>query len=478
MQKKKQVFTWPLSTLIIVVSFLSVLVILRQVEAAWQEPSYLPEDTNLNTFVFNPLLQSLDLGGKNITGAGNININGSGTFTSLTVGGVPYVPGGGGSSGSDWLINTGASNALYYTTTTASGYVGIGTATPSTKLHIYDINSGPIITLSGLNDKYRGLTIKNESGNEQWFTGADTSNNYVIRRNGTTDYLGVNATSGNVSVAQNLAVGGNLTVTGTINGASGSSSSNNWLINTGASNALYYTTTTASGYVGIGTNAPNKLLHLYSTSPNAELDIQSVSGAGNHWAIYHDASTDQLRFWKSAGSNVLTLAANGRIGVGTTPDNNNMLRISTATVGTVGVYGENSSTDWSFYPSLNPNNIGVKGVASTAVNGGTGVSGTGYFGVKGSGFYGIYGSSSLAGGIGVYGVQGTGAYAAQFDGQILLNGDVRFGSGKNIYITNSNGAPLGTDCPNIIGSGKLYVDNANSRLYVCINGVWKSALLN
>ena len=76
------------------------------------------------------------------------------------------------------------------------------------------------------------------------------------------------------------------------------------------------------GNVGIGTTTPNALAHLYQVSGNnAELDIQSVTGADKHWAIYQDRTTEDLRFWNNTPSgekNVLVLDTNGNIGIGTT----------------------------------------------------------------------------------------------------------------------------------------------------------------
>ena len=67
-----------------------------------------------------------------------------------------------------------------------------------------------------------------------------------------------------------------------------------------------------------GSSAQTKTgnLKLMRTSgANAELDIQSVAGTNNHWAIYHDRSTKQLRFWQ--GDNRLAIRADGKIGIGT-----------------------------------------------------------------------------------------------------------------------------------------------------------------
>jgi hypothetical protein len=417
MQNKRQVFTWPISLLIVVVSFLSVLVVLQQVQAAWVEPNYLPGATNPNSFVFNPLVQDLDLGGQTIIG-------GSAELTALTVGGVPVTGGGGGGgTGNDWVINYGASRALYFTTSTGSGNVGIGTNNPSHRLHILATASNSELDLqtggAAGDGTHWGIYHANSAG--------DTP-----------------------------------------------ASSNDLRFWKGGLDRVTFTNT---GEVGIGTVSPNKLLHLYSTSPNAELDIQSTSAAGSHWGIYHDGVTDQLRFWKSAGNNVLTLGANGRVGVGTTPDNSNMLRTTTATAGIVGLYGENSATDWSFLPNLNPNNVGVKGVANNTALGGVGVYGLGYHGVKGSGFYGIYGEATSAdsGSAGVYGKQGTGHFAAYLEGDVSVTGNLTVNNtGKYLQITNGTGAPA-SGCTIGGHNGRLYVDItvASPKLYVCVNMSWR-----
>jgi len=77
-----------------------------------------------------------------------------------------------------------------------------------------------------------------------------------------------------------------------------------------------------NGKVGIGIAKPRTNLHIYNTSANAEIDIQSVSGTDNHWAIYNNASDNSLRFWKNTAGNALHLnSSSGNIGIGTTEPN-------------------------------------------------------------------------------------------------------------------------------------------------------------
>jgi len=73
--------------------------------------------------------------------------------------------------------------------------------------------------------------------------------------------------------------------------------------------------------VGIGTPTPNRNLHIYDAITNAEIDIQSISGTNNHWAFYHDSSSNSLRIWyyiDKAESNLLNLLVNGNVGISTT----------------------------------------------------------------------------------------------------------------------------------------------------------------
>lgn len=60
-------------------------------------------------------------------------------------------------------------------------------------------------------------------------------------------------------------------------------------------------------------------MHVYKVSPlkndNAEIDIQSTAGAGEHWEIYHDKATDDLRFWKD-GDDRVVFTDGSRVGIG------------------------------------------------------------------------------------------------------------------------------------------------------------------
>lgn len=74
------------------------------------------------------------------------------------------------------------------------------------------------------------------------------------------------------------------------------------------------------GKVGIGTNTPNRSLHIKTASgTNAEMDIQS--GSNNLWAFYQDDTTGDLRCWNDSitgEKNALVLKNTGDVGIGTT----------------------------------------------------------------------------------------------------------------------------------------------------------------
>ena len=61
------------------------------------------------------------------------------------------------------------------------------------------------------------------------------------------------------------------------------------------------------GKVGVGTSNPNKQLHVYSSSTNAEIDIQT--GSNTHWGIYQDNNSGNLNFWH--GNNKVSFTNQG-----------------------------------------------------------------------------------------------------------------------------------------------------------------------
>lgn len=242
--------------------------------------------------------------------------------------------------------------------------------------------------------------------------------------------------------------------------AGGGGSDANWSINTASSNDLYYTTSSpASGEVGIGTTTPNRLLHLYQISGNnAEIDIQSTSGANNHWGIYQDRISKDLKFWQ--GNDRVTFADTGQVAVGGDIE---------ATVG---------------FLATTTNIIAIKAQSNGAIAG-IGVEGRAKsYGVRGFGdFAGLYGEGSSYGihgvsssmttttGAGIYGQNSSGGLAGKFDGPVYLNGHTTMAPGKYLQITTGSGAPAVAHCNN--NTGRLYYDYFNSSLYVCNVSTWR-----
>lgn len=70
-----------------------------------------------------------------------------------------------------------------------------------------------------------------------------------------------------------------------------------------------------AGNLGIGIENPNSQLHIYDLEKNAEINLQSLEGEGNHWAIYHGAETDDLRFWNQETGDLMVLGSDKSLGI-------------------------------------------------------------------------------------------------------------------------------------------------------------------
>jgi len=114
------------------------------------------------------------------------------------------------------------------------------------------------------------------------------------------------------------------------------------IIQSSATNDLLTLFLTNTGRVGIGTSTPNASLHLFNTSVNAELDLQSIAGANNHWGLYNNALDNSFNIW--GGSNYLTILRDGKVGIG-----------SSTPTSLLSVNGTVAAT--SFLGTLNANNI-------------------------------------------------------------------------------------------------------------------------
>lgn len=74
---------------------------------------------------------------------------------------------------------------------------------------------------------------------------------------------------------------------------------------------IYYT----AGNVGIGSPWPEQLLSLKKLSGNnPEISLDAKGGTNQHWGIYHDRTTDQLRIWHD-NKNKIVVTHEGRVGI-------------------------------------------------------------------------------------------------------------------------------------------------------------------
>lgn len=171
------------------------------------------------------------------------------------------------------------------------GYVGIGTTSPSSPLHI-SADEGDLLRLNRTN-----------SGTGGWIQFTD---------NGTTrGYLGF-GDSGNI-------------VTGTDSDHLALRSENTLYFGSGGNN-IAMTISGSNQYVGIGQTLPGNILHVRESSPLVEIESSTTQlDAGilltnvntEKWKIVKRASNHRLAF-DDASSEVFTILQLGNVGIGTT----------------------------------------------------------------------------------------------------------------------------------------------------------------
>lgn len=171
--------------------------------------------------------------------------------------------------------------AMYSGQGSSSTYLGFGAG--------YDAKGSDNVLIGYMS----GHQLNNPGGNSNVFLGNMTG--YSMRQGSNNVFLGNMAGSSATSGNRRLYI------------EASSGDKNNALIygqffdpdNASASPLLRF-----NGKVGIAPRGdavdfePNKLLHIYSPGgDNAEINIQSVGGPGQHWGIYHDRADLALKFW-------------------------------------------------------------------------------------------------------------------------------------------------------------------------------------
>jgi len=182
-------------------------------------------------------------------------------------------------------------------------------------------------------------------------------------------------------------------------GPQGPAGDSHWLLN---GDATYYNT----GNVGIGTNSPERILHIVGVNPRILIEASSISpeinfkntgdSASEMWSLYKDGGTDDLRFYQN-GNRVTIQNSTGNVGIGTTSPWSK-LSVGGPGYAYTGIYGEGG--DYGIY-GFSASGVGVYGINNSTYN--EGMLGSSDYGVKGS-----YGSSGNFGYIGGsdYGVMG------------------------------------------------------------------------
>ena len=224
----------------------------------------------------------------------------------------------------------------------SSGRVGVGTASPSTLLHLIGSADTYLTLEAGTTDGNDGILFKNSAGTQKGALLYDTDDNYLLFNVNESERMRIN-NSGNVGINridpdQRLNVSGNIE-TNAYDGTSGSGGyyTSKGLIIGNAYDAgksvgddrngiiwqergldlVFATTDTerlridSAGNMGLGTTSPQKKLHISDTTGPAQIRITGSSGSSD---IYADANI----YFQPNGTTRVTMDSSGRLLVGTT----------------------------------------------------------------------------------------------------------------------------------------------------------------
>lgn len=454
---------WTLPVVVAVVSVMSISLIYRLVQAQFFPPSTLPGDPIDLSLTLNPMVEDVDLGGYS------------------------------------FIDNT---------------------ADLGTKLGLIDVNTA-VTGKSAIYADFRGT-----AGGYAIFARNHTGTDAVayFDANGTGSGRLAGYFNGDVEITGDLTVGGS--------GGGGGGNDQFWLYSSSGTGSIHYSTTTADEHVGIGTsNADHTLvLSTSGSTSNAELNLQT--NAHNYWAMYHDNVSEDLRFWNADASpeqNVLTLQNNGMVGIGIPDTYDPTARLEVRNRGSediLNLYDDTTRVlavaDGGHTTLTNGNFTATNGnVLLTNGRLGIGATDPGYKlnvvatpatqGVRSTGGQvGFYGEGSFAGIFGV--ATGAGSSAGYFSGPVwmadgntsisvsstginlnTIGSNINFNSNANVnfasHVTQSTGyysmrrssiPPTATDCDGNLEQGRIYLNYANDRLYVCSGSpvpAWKYILL-
>jgi len=262
---------------------------------------------------------------------------------------------------------------------TGTGNVGIGTTSPSAKLHVdgdvritgayYDSNnsagtSGQVLSSTATGTDWVSLSeIQGVDGSgttnyiAKW-SDTDTIANSVIYDNGTD--VGIGTTSPNVELAVYQTSTPRLHLQNSTSGTAYNkgfqlalSDNDGYLWNWQNGSTIFGTNNTermritSAGNVGIGTTSPNGKLHVYGgrlvldNIATAQTAIQFNSAGSEKIVMYRPTSTEDFRIYTPAAGDAFTLLQSGNVGIGTTSPQQKL-----DVNGNIGLSGNGTGNRW------------------------------------------------------------------------------------------------------------------------------------
>lgn len=296
---------------------------------------------------------------------------------------------------------------------TQSDHVGIGTVSPTKRLHVFGAED-PLIMLDGPPESQSVLGFAT-NGLQKWSLAVPSGGPNLSLwhyQSPTQWYMTFDGSNGNILIAPSIGKVG--------------------IGTTGPGQKLTVDGGDAMIKGGDGWDASGDEAVLYLGDPNH--GVSSVYDQGMRiWTF--DAVDHDIRFQGHTGLDYMTIKMNsGKVGIGTTNPSAKLHVITTDVDASSGLYAESHV-------------LAGYGVYGKSTNGGDGVygySGSGH-GVHGEGWYGVWGHCSEISGYGVYGStsSGTGVYGHSTSGTgVYYSGGLAGTGSKSCIVKTSKGPTL------------------------------------